>query len=193
MPKSRWLPLILAALLAAGACILGSQWGSDQATQWQLAARYTARVGFPVFIITYAASSLFALWPSDLTLTLLRTRRQWGLGFALTHGVHLAALTGFNMIANNIPALTTLVGGGGAYVILYVMALTSNGASMRLLGRWWKRLHTLGIHWLWFIFVFSYFGRLVGDRDMGVAPLFFPIALAALGLRIAVWMKRRRA
>lgn len=193
MPQSRWFPLSLAAGLAALACIIGALWGADQTWQWQLAARYTARVGFPVFVVAYAASSLYALWPGDITRTLLRRRRHWGLGFALTHSVHLVALTGYNMIAHNIPALVTLAGGGGAYAILYVMALTSNDQSMRAMGKWWKRLHTLGIHWLWFIYVFSYFGRIMDGKEMGVAPYFFPIALLALGLRVAVWMRRRKA
>jgi DMSO/TMAO reductase YedYZ heme-binding membrane subunit len=191
IPNSRWFPLLIAAALALGACVVGALAGSDQMTQWQLAARYSARIGFPIFIITYAASSLFALWPGDATRALVRYRRQWGLGFALTHSVHLVALSGFNMIMDETPALVTFIGGGGAYAIMYVMALTSNTWSMRALGIWWKRLHRLGIHWLWFIFTFSYFGRLLEPERMGIAPLFLPIALAALGLRIAVWRKRR--
>jgi methionine sulfoxide reductase heme-binding subunit len=191
IPKSRWFPILLATLLALGACAFGALWGKGQLDQWQLAARYTARVGFPVFIVTYAASSLFALWPGDATRALVRYRRQWGLGFALTHSVHLVALSGFNMIRDETPVLVTLIGGGGAYAIMYVMALTSNNWSMRAMGLWWKRLHRLGIHWLWFIFAFSYTGRLFEPERMGVAPYFLPIGLAALGLRIVVWRRRK--
>ena len=192
MAQSRWFPLVIAAFLAGFAVVLGLVWGTDQIDQWRLASRYTARVGFPVFITVYAASSLLALWPGTITRTIARYRRQWGLGFALTHGIHLIALTGYNMLQGHTPDLTTLIGGGGAYAILYAMALTSNDRSMRAIGRYWKWLHRTGIHWLWFIFAFSYAGRVAKLEDPGIAPYFLAIALAALGLRVLVWTKRRQ-
>lgn len=190
--QSRLFPLWLGAFIAAAACVMGAMLGADQVEQWQLAARFTARVGFPVFITAYLASSLLALWPNDATRALVRYRRQWGLAFFLTHSVHLVALTGFNMLRDETPTLQTLLGGGGAYAIMYVMALTSNNASVKALGIWWKRLHKLGIHWLWFIFAFSYAGRLAKLDDAGIAPWFLAIALAALGLRVTVWMRKRQ-
>lgn len=80
----------------------------------------------------------------------------------------------------------------GEYVLLYAMALTSNDASQRAMGIWWKRLHTVGIHWLWFIFTFSYFGRIMDPARMAQGLIFFPICIAALGLRLAAWSKARR-
>lgn len=192
MLQSRLFPLWLGALVAGAACLAGALIGADQVEQWQLAARYTARVGFPVFLTAYLASSVVALWPNDVTHALVRYRRQWGLAFFLTHSVHLVALTGFNMLIDNTPSLQTLAGGGGAYAIMYVMAATSNNASVKAMGVWWKRVHKLGIHWLWFIFAFSYFGRLIEGKDMGIAPLFFALAIAALGLRVHVWLKKKR-
>ena len=149
-------------------------------------------MGFPVFLVTYSASSLVRLWPNAVWKAVLRHRRQWGLGFALTHSVHLVALATFNVILGEMPKLVTLIGGGGAYVILYVMALTSNTASMRALGVWWKRLHTLGIHWLWFVFTFSYAGRLFDPERMTQGLILLPVCVAALGLRIAAALSARR-
>jgi sulfoxide reductase heme-binding subunit YedZ len=187
----RW-PLLLGLLAGLLAVAAGLQVGTDPLEGWQLAARWTARVGFPIFILTYAASSLAKLWPGELTRGLWRDRRWWGLGFAACHTVHLYALVTFNRMAGHDVATETLIGGGGAYAILYLMALTSNEAAMRALGRNWKRLHTVGIHWLWFIFAFSYFGRIAEGREMPYAGLAFAAALAALGLRIAVAVKGRR-
>jgi methionine sulfoxide reductase heme-binding subunit len=190
--NARMFPLLVAALLSIGAVGLAVMIGGDSLEQARLAARWTARVGFPVFILTYSASSLVRLWPHDIWKTLLRYRRQWGLGFALTHSVHLVALSLYNSLAHSVPTLVTLAGGGGAYVILYAMAFTSNTASMRALGVWWKRLHTLGIHWLWFVFTFSYAGRLFDPERMMQGLILFPICLAALGLRIAAALSARR-
>jgi methionine sulfoxide reductase heme-binding subunit len=187
----RW-PLMLGLVAGLLAIAAGLQVGTEPVASWQLAARWTARVGFPIFILTYAASSLAKLWPGELTRGLWRDRRWWGLGFAVCHTVHLYALVTYNRLAGNEVSTQTLIGGGGAYVILYLMALTSNESAMRALGRNWKRLHKLGIHWLWFIFAFSYFGRVAEGKEMPYAGIVLAVALAALGLRVAVWIKGRR-
>lgn len=188
----RW-PMLLGLLAGLGALYLGLQSGKDQLEGWQLAARWTARVGFPIFILTYAASSLGRLYPNGLTRTIWRDRRWWGLGFAMAHTVHLYALVVFYQLSGRDVSVTTLIGGGGAYAIMYLMALTSNDAAMRALGKNWKRLHTAGIYWLWFIFTFSYFGRVMEGREMPWAGIALATALAALGLRIAAWRKGKRA
>lgn len=189
---ARYVPLFLAAFVSAGAVALAMLLGNDLVEQAHLAARWTARVGFPIFILTYSASALARLWPNVATKSLLRHRRQWGLGFALSHTVHLAALTSFLLVSGEPPQLATVVGGGGAYLLLYAMALTSSDAAMRALGVWWKRLHRAGIHSLWFIFTFSYFGRLFEPGRMAQGLVLFPICLLALGLRLWVRAKVRR-
>lgn len=189
----RQLPMLIGLLAGFGALWAGLGAGTSPVEGWQLAARWTARMGFPIFILTYAVSSLGRLWPSDLTRRVWRDRRWWGLGFAACHTVHLFALVTYNQMANNDSSIQTLIGGGGAYAIMYMMALTSNDAAMRAMGKNWKRLHTLGIQWLWFIFAFSYFGRIVEGREQPWAGIAFATALAALGLRIAVWRKGKRA
>ncbi len=155
-----------------------------------LAARYTARIAFPLFLVTYSASSLMRLWPNETTRGLVRYRRQWGLGFALAHSIHLVALSSYTVLAHRMSALQTLAGGGLAYGLMYVMAFTSNSASMHALDVWWKRIHAAGIHWLWFIFTFTYFGRLFDPERWMQGALFFPLCLAALGLRLTVILRR---
>lgn len=187
----RW-PLLFGLIAGLAAMWLGLNSGKDPVEGWQLAARWTARAGFPIFILTYAISSLGRIWPGTLTRTIWRDRRWWGLGFAACHSVHLYALYTYTVMAGHGVSTQTLIGGGGAYVVMYLMALTSNDAAMRALGKNWKRLHTLGIHWLWFIFTFSYFGRVMDGRELPWAGIAFATALAALGLRISVWAKGRK-
>ena len=95
---------------------------------------------------------------------MLRRRRALGLSFATAHTIHLGALITFNRLAGEVPSAVTLVAGGGAYLMMFAMAATSNDASVRRLGRNWVRLHKLGIYWLWFIFTFSYAGRVFGGN-----------------------------
>lgn len=127
----------------------------------------------------------------NLTKALMRRRRQWGLGFAIAHSIHLAALL-VNILAFRPRAWESLIAGAIAYAIIYVMAFTSTNSAQRRMGRWWKRIHSVGIHYIWFIFTASYALRAVGDD-----PAYFlegralmAVMLLALGIRLLAWRKQ---
>lgn len=194
MPKlwdRRWPPFALALILGGGTALAGWLVGASPAEQALLAARWTARAALPLFLVAYIASSLLRLWPGEITRALVRRRRQWGLGFALAHSIHLGALL-HNILNFDSRPLPTLLGGGLAYLLIYAMAATSNDASMRLLGKWWKRLHSFGIHYIWLIFTLSYLGRFAdGDSDhFMTAVTLFPLMIAALTLRLYARVRR---
>jgi DMSO/TMAO reductase YedYZ heme-binding membrane subunit len=190
--QRRW-PLALGLVAGFLALQAGLQSGEEIAESWRLATRWTARTGFFLLILTYSASSLYRLWPNGMTKALLRDRRWWGLGFAGSHTIHLFAfVTFFRMTGEAIPT-PVLIGGGLGYVLLYAMALTSNRAGMKALGRNWKRLHSFGIHYIWLIFALDYISRSFEPETRAMDLAFSAIALGALGLRIATRRKSRRA
>jgi DMSO/TMAO reductase YedYZ heme-binding membrane subunit len=183
--------LCAAALtLAAGAVAFGLASAPAPDERWQHAARYTARLAFLLFLPVYAASAWHRLAASEASRFLLRRRRSFGLAFATGHTVHLGALTTYQVTVGRWPDPATLVVGGGAFAVMFAMVATSNDAAVRRLGRRWRRLHTLGIHWLWFVFTFSYAGR-VAEGRLAFAPL-LAAALAGLGLRVAAARARAR-
>jgi DMSO/TMAO reductase YedYZ heme-binding membrane subunit len=180
-----------AAALAGTVVILASLAAFPGANDgWLHAARYTARLSFLFFVPVFFARAWNQLAPSAASRWALRNRRYLGLAFATAHFVHLFALTRFNVATDQVPDTVTLVGGGGAYVFIAAMAATSNDWSVRTLGaRNWKRLHAVGIFWIWGVFTFSYFGR-VAEGQLFFLP-FFAIALAGLALRLYVRVLRR--
>ena len=178
-----------AALGATLAALYGHATASAPDERWRLAARYTARFSFSIFLPVFVASAWNRLAPGRVSRFLVRRRRALGLAFATAHTVHLGALVAYNVVAGTRPDVATLVGGGGAYLVMFAMAATSNDASVRLLGRNWLRLHALGVYWLWFVFAFSYAGRSFGG-NLAFAPL-FAAAVGALALRIAAARSRR--
>lgn len=184
------LPIVAPVTAAAlAALFLGLQLGATPDESWKLAARYTARLSFWVFLAVYVASAWNRLRPGEFSRNLVRRRRAVGLAFAAAHGVHLVALVTYNVVTRQVPDAPTLLVGGGAYVALFAMAATSNDAAVRALGRRWGTLHRVGMHWLWFVFTFSYAGRVAGG-DLTFVPM-LAAALAALGVRIAAWRRRR--
>jgi methionine sulfoxide reductase heme-binding subunit len=189
----RWMPLFLALILGLLGVGIGMMLGANPADQANLAARWTARLALPFFFVAYAASSLLRMWPSDLTKTLMRRRRQWGLAFALAHTIHLAAL-GTNLIVfGEVSIDVGLIGGGLAYGLMYLMALTSNNWSVRKLGKYWKWLHRLGIHYTWLIFAQGAAGRLFEpDPEKFLSGLIAaPLLFGALGLRLYLRFRPR--
>jgi DMSO/TMAO reductase YedYZ heme-binding membrane subunit len=120
----------------------------------------------------------------------VRRRRALGLSFATAHTIHLGALTTYSILASSVPDPVTIVFGGGAFVVMFAMVATSTDAAVRRLGRNWLRLHKVGIYWLWFVFTFSYAGR-VAEGRLFFVPL-LALAVGGLGLRIASWRARAR-
>lgn len=188
---NRTTPIIIGFLLGAAAVVAGLAAGQDGAEQALLAARWTARTALFAFLIVYLASTMIRLWPGDLTRAIMRRRRQWGLGFALAHTIHLAALA-VNVLVFLPRTLSSVIPGGLAYVMIYIMALTSNDASMRALGKNWKRLHVFGIHYIWFIFAASYTTRLFKPETLVTGLIFAPLLYIALGLRLYARRKTSR-
>ncbi len=192
MKARSWLIIAFCGGLGIGAIFVGWGLGAGPAEEARLAARYTARVGFPIFLTVYLASSLFRFWPGEITRTLVRDRRYWGLGFALAHTIHLGALLNHFRVSGGEPAIISVLAGGKAYVSMFLMALTSNNTSMKILGKGWKVLHQVGIHALWIIFAYTYFERIFepGFRAQGV--VFFILTMVALGFRTISWLRPRR-
>ncbi|WP_162814924.1 hypothetical protein [Erythrobacter aureus] len=187
----RW-PLLLAIVVALSAIWAGFAAGENLAEDWQLAARWTARVGLPIFLLVYSASTLVRLLPSKSTKALLRDRRWWGLGFAASHTIHLYALTMVFVVGPDSRSPVSLIPGGLAYAMIYVMAVTSNAYSMRKLGRSWKRLHTLGMHYIWLVYTASYAGRIFQPEKQVEGLVGTSLLVAAFILRIAVRWPRHR-
>jgi methionine sulfoxide reductase heme-binding subunit len=186
-------PLIVGAGVGLFAVLLGLLVGDASADQALLAARWTARAALPVFLVAYLASSLLRLWPSELTKALVKRRRQWGLGFALAHTIHLVALAINVLVFGPSREPETLVGGGLAYMLILLMALTSNNWSVKQLGKNWKRLHVVGIHYIWLIFTISYAARLADPDKFVTGAVFTPLMLGALGLRLYARFRQRVA
>jgi DMSO/TMAO reductase YedYZ heme-binding membrane subunit len=186
-----------AVLLAVAAIVAGSLAAFDTAPEiWQHITRYTARLSFLIFVIVFASGALAALFPSATTRWLRRNRRYTGLSFALAHFLHLFAIIALFVTIEEMPALVSIVGGGLAYVFIAAMAATSNDWSMRKLGpKLWGRLHLVGAWYVWAIFMNSYVSRLASEtppEPKWIFALTATLGFAALGLRIAAWMKKRR-
>lgn len=199
MPKlvfksaSGWplLGLLVALLLAAAGLAYGLAGGDTAGLRAVI--RLTARTSLVLFLAAFAASALLRLAPAAPTRWLRRNRRQLGLGFAVSHLIHLVAIV---QLAGRDPVLfwqlTTpgsVVSGGLAYLFIAAMAATSFDRSAAWLGpRAWRALHWTGGYFLAISFVVSNGKRIPVSAWYGL-----PVALVALAvaLRLAAGLRRR--
>lgn len=192
MAAKKW-PMALGLVAGTLALTAGLITGGDDLERWQLAARWTARVGFPLFLTAYLASSLVRLTPAPWSRALIRDRRWWGLGFATSHTIHLFALIMALRLSPEPRTVASLVPGGIAYLFIFAMAATSNQPAMRALGRNWKRLHTTGIHVIWLIFTLAYAKRIPDMETRAIGITMTTLALAALSIRVLARRQRPSA
>lgn len=151
--RPKYWPLWLGVACGGGAIAYGLANGATDLEGWRLAARWSGRVSFPLFMVVFAASALARLFPLRWSKALLRERRWWGLGFAACFGLHVVALVLFNALRDRFPPTGLLDIGVLASALLLLMALTSTLTAQRRLGRAWKWLHRAGM-WL-FLFIYG--------------------------------------
>ena len=145
-----------------------------------LATRLTARWSALWFLAAFTARPLFEMFGGPWR-EVLRQRRYVGLGFALAHTIHGICFMWLIAATDVARPLSVWIGGGSGYLLMWAMAATSNDRAMRALGRNWRRLHLTGMWWLWFVFTFSYAGRIAEPETMALGLLMTPLfALAAL-------------
>lgn len=194
MKLQGWAIVGWTAVVVGGLCavLLGIYGPGDDGCHAVI--RHTAQTSFVLFLGAYYASSLRVFWRSDLSKWLLANRRYLGVSYAVSHTYHLgfiALLATSSTTFHDDVSLVTIIGGGMAFVLMYLMALTSFDRTAAALGRRnWVRLHKVGMHYNWAIFFNSYFSRALAPSFL-YAP--FALALlAGLGLRIAAWQRVRR-
>lgn len=180
--------LATAAALAIG--FGGLYWAGGWTKEGILeGTRLTARWAFPWFMAAWSASALAQLFPGGWRSWMLRRRRAIGLSFAANHFVHLGFLATAALAFHNPTAMVTLIGGGLGYLLIAAMAATSNNASVRAMGGWWKVLHTTGGLVILAIFTNSYVGRLPTKPWLAI-PALSMIVIAVI-LKVAAFVMRR--
>jgi DMSO/TMAO reductase YedYZ heme-binding membrane subunit len=163
-----------------------------EALRWII--RGTARSSFALFLLAFIAAPLQSLWPSPAFASLVRSRRWFGLSFALSHGVHAVAIYG---LARHDPALFwtltnfgSVISGGTAYGFILLMVLTSfDGAARWRNGRPWRWLHRFGLWYLLLSFAVAFGKRVPVDPTYGIAVA---LILVAIGLRVGAFFAQQR-
>lgn len=179
--------LILGLITAISLIVVGttlSTLGLSEESM-RLTLRETARISTLIFTLIFIASPFHKLIRNDTSKWLMVNRRYLGIGFGVSHLIHLALIICLiSMYSNGEPLsmapMTNYIVGGIGYLLIFAMLATSNNQSVKYLGhKRWKRLHTFGMYYLLLAFLSSYIGLLEKDFSFYV-PIVLILALACL-------------
>ncbi len=184
--------LLVLALVGVPMLVLISPQFEDQASI-AVALRSSAQLAFLVFITIFVARPLRALHANAFTQFLLRYRPYLGLAFAAIMTVHLALIGwSFIFVIGERPPWITLIFGGTAYALMFLMAMTTFPAAARALGpRNWRRLHKTGLYFIGAIFVNALSGDIV---EKPTDPFYLAAAILivlAIAIRATVFIKEK--
>lgn len=189
-------PLLATITVLLAAVVLGdaAAHGFD-AESTRAAVRVTARTSFVLFCLAYSAAALVRFWPSTWTRWQRRNRRQLGLAFAISHGMHALALAAF---ASALPetfkqetSIGMFVAGGIGYGFIIAMAATSFDRTAAAIGpRAWSWLHGVGAFYIWVGFVNAFGSRALARPGYWV---FVGILLAVMALRLLAMRRKKLA
>lgn len=181
------LPVALACLL-----FLRSYGFSDENLVGLLAL--TARIAFMIYLVIFVVRPLRQLLPNDLTKWLLHERRSLGIAFAAVHTVHLGLIFTRHDLESLLdrPLIGTVVG-ATAYLLMYLMLLTSFNAPARSIGpKNWRRLHKTGLYFIGFVF----FATLLPEPGQPVYTFerawLYALTGIAVVVRLTAWFAARK-
>jgi DMSO/TMAO reductase YedYZ heme-binding membrane subunit len=192
-PKTIALPITALFLLLTAITIFHAEGLTEDALRQMI--RVTAASSMALFSLTFSASSLHHFFTNGRWRPVMQARRRLGLSFALSHATHLLAIIALVEVVfgGDYSQLGDIVGGSVIYLFIIAMAVTSNTASVKLLGaRNWKRLHKTGSYLIWLGLFSSYLGNALETGALHYW-LYFGIGVVLLLLRIwAYWDTRTK-
>jgi len=185
MNKRYFFLIVLLSLVVA---VAATAWLYIDITEERLRVliRWSAKFSVVLFSIAFSASSVHYFLESRLSRHLVRLRPDIGLSFTVFHTAHLIFLGMLQCWFHPVFDLaknTSLLGGGMAYVFMYLMAITTFPAvRAKISNKLWNILHVVGAYWIWIIFFRSYFKNVV---NKGEAYFLFSVIALAMVLRVS--------
>lgn len=157
---------VATALAGALALLLAG----TQGIGWQLAARWTAWASCGFFLLVF-------LEPWVRRATGAPPLRALGLAFVAAHVVHFFTLAIYVQLSRQVPALSAMVIGAVAYVLIVIAPFLQLQA--------WPRLFTAGLWYVWLVFALTFAERLTmpGRETTGLVGV--AVLLLAALLRLA--------
>jgi len=191
-----WLitaPVSVAMIIATAATDLTSGEGVSSLIQ------LSVRCAVPLLYVTFAASSVQALFPGNAGRWLLRNRKYIGLCFAAAmawQGFFILWLVTIHSeyYMQQVYVLRDAIEGVVGYLFLTAMTITSfRPARQRMKQKTWRLLHLSGIYFLWaYAFSVYWWALFYYSNPVPLDYVYYWAGFLAWVLRAAAWNRKRR-
>jgi hypothetical protein len=158
----------------------------------------SVRCAVPLLYLAFAASSLYALFPGDLSRWLLRNRGMLGFAYASAmawQGLFIVWLVTVHReyYIGEVYVLRDAIEGVLGYGFLIAMTITSfKFTRSRMKPKHWKLLHTSGIYFLWaYAFSVYWYQLFYYQEQLPIDYIYYWAGFLACALRTAAWAKQR--
>ena len=123
--------------------------GSDIVESSRTFLRVSGRVGMGLFFISFGASALHRIFKAGWTSYLISNRRYYGISTAIVLWAHFLVILSLSFTASEWGEERApwyiLYSGTGTFILVGLMALTSNNFAVKKMGaQGWKTLHLIG-------------------------------------------------
>lgn len=159
----------------------------------------SVRCAVPLLYVTFAASSIQALFPGPFSRWLLRNRKYLGLSFAAAmawQGLFILWLVTVHTdyYVNEVYVLRDAIEGVTGYLFLAAMVVTTfNWGRGKLSPRQWRLLHLSGIYFLWaYAFSVYWWALFYYKNPVWLDHVYYWAGFLAWGLRAAAWGRKRQ-
>lgn len=188
-----WTHLVLIAiLLAIISAVIQHKYGFDKDGA-RIMVRITASVSMILFMSLFVSNALTFYWQGRLSGWISDNRRYIGLSFALSHLVHGIFLLSLFRFGSDyffsVVRWDTIILGGIAYVLIFIMVITSLWPSVMQRNAWLKPVYFYGMYFIWLIF-FATFAERAWDKPATYLP-YALITVAALWFNIMGTRKKK--
>jgi hypothetical protein len=165
-PNIQYLSVIFySSILLAGssAIFLAANGTGEESIRFLI--RWTAKGSVTLFSIAFGISSLQHLMEHPWLAVINKNRPHIGIAFGTFHTFHLFFLIWLQNAIHPVFTLaktSSLIGGGLAYMFMYLMMLTTFPYfKSKISPALWRGLHLIGGYWIWIIFFRSYFKQVL--------------------------------
>lgn len=177
-----WMTVILVAILISViTAVIQHKYGLGKDGA-RIMVRITASVSMVLFMALFISSALTIYWQGKLSGWISDNRRFIGLAFALSHLIHGAFLTSLFRYGSeyflSVVRWDTIILGGLAYILIFMMVITSLWPSVMQRSTWLRPVYFYGMYYIWLIF-FATFAERTYDKPATYLP-YALITVAAL-------------
>lgn len=165
-PNTQYLSVIfyMTILLAGASAIFLFIYGTGEESI-RFLIRWTAKGSVVLFSIAFGISSIQHFMHHHGLDVIFKNRPHIGLAFGTFHTFHLFFLIWLQKAIHPVFTLaktSSLIGGGLAYVFMFLMMLTTfTYFKSKISPALWRGLHLIGGYWIWIIFFRSYFKQVL--------------------------------